>query len=245
MDSLRRKCEEHLVALTTISPSFPHSAIVRSQDPTSQDLFLPSQFTKSQRQAYGLDEIEALEGSLRVGNAHDHLNALRDALGLRGLLVQAKKTHIRGHVQNTRSEASIRRAAQLVKRHQQGYRRNWGAIVRLDVGMGPGSPAAGLQELRDSDVKNLKDIIDSSRPGARSDGLPWIWRSMGNLVRPGASAMEVQRAIDNWEQEGGKSFATLNHRFCDSPTFPVSSAVYLGSYKSCSRSLVGRAGSSL
>ncbi|KAG8972484.1 hypothetical protein FRC05_009837 [Tulasnella sp. 425] len=201
LDALRRRCEEHLSALAIVCPSLPAALITRSQDPTSQDLYLPSQFARSERHAYGLDELATKEGELRVGNAHDHISALKDALGLRSLLVQVKKTHSRGHTQNTRSEASIKRAAQVVKRHKHGYQRNWRAMAKLGVTADDGSPAAGLQELRDSDVRNLKDFLENREYGNQSEELPWIWRSVGKVVSPGASVAEVQEAIENWEHE--------------------------------------------
>lgn len=85
---------------------------------------MPSSFSRQQREAYGLDALAKQEAQLRIGNAHDYLSGLRDALGLRGLLVQVKRTHMRGQIKTTRSEASIARAGKVVERQQAGYRRN-------------------------------------------------------------------------------------------------------------------------
>lgn len=211
LDALRRRCEEHFAALRSLCPEIPEAILGRSQDPTQQDLYLPSSFSLSQRQDYGLTRLAEKEGGLRIGNAHDHLNALKDALGLRRMLVEAKRTHGRGYHHATRSETSIKRASDVVSRHQHGYRRNWDAMVKLGVKLGPGSPAAGLQKLEDSDVQNLRDFIDNRRFAGNSGDLPWIWRLTGNTVAPNASTAEVRQAIESWEQEGNVASFILGY----------------------------------
>ncbi|KAG9011574.1 hypothetical protein FRB90_007155 [Tulasnella sp. 427] len=202
LDALRRRCDQHLSALSAVCPGISQDSVTRLQDPTVQDLHLPSSYTEAQRMAFGIVGIAHKEAQLRVGNAHDNLNALKDALGLRSLLVQAKKTHVRGQVQNTRSEASIKRASQVVLRHKHAYQRDWKAIVSLGVEMGATGPAAGLQELRDNDIRNLREFIDNREYGRSADSLPWIWRSVGNALPLGASISDAQRAVKDWEQEG-------------------------------------------
>lgn len=90
LDALRRRCEEHLLALAVICPGLPEAATTRSQNPTLQPLYLPSHFSQLERSSYGLAKLAKKEEELRVGNAHDHLTALKDALGLKRLLLETK-----------------------------------------------------------------------------------------------------------------------------------------------------------
>ncbi|KAG8982256.1 hypothetical protein FRB90_006913, partial [Tulasnella sp. 427] len=201
LDALRRRLEEHLSALRSLCPSIPPPSFVRSQDPTLQDLYLPSDFSQHERRNYGLNELGKKEGELRIGNAHDHLNSLKDALGLRRMLIEAKKAHVRGYKCTTRSETSIKRAGDVVARHKHGYRRNWNAMGKLGIQSSPNFSAAGLQELRDSDVQSLREFIDKNQYLGNAGELPWIWRSVGGALTASAPMNEVKRAIADWEHE--------------------------------------------
>ncbi|KAG8940497.1 hypothetical protein FRC04_005223 [Tulasnella sp. 424] len=203
MDALRRRIEEHFEALLVVAPGLNGVSLGRAQVPSSQDLYLPSSesFTRAQREAYGLKALGDQEAALRIGNAHDYLSGLKDALGLCSLLIQVKKTHIRGQIKTTRSEASIARAGKVVQRQEAGYRRNWKAMVALGVRTSPGQPGHGLQELRDEDVQGLRNIIENREYSGNPAQLPWIWRSFGDSTSSTASASEVQRSIESWEQE--------------------------------------------
>lgn len=75
-------------------------------------------------------------------------------------------------------------------------------MMRLGVSVAGGGPVAGLQELRDSDLCDLKGFIDERRYTGGSRELPWIWRSLGSVELPGASDSVVQHAIESWEEEG-------------------------------------------
>lgn len=204
LDALRRRIEEHFEALLVVAPGLNGISLSRAQVPTSQELYLPSSelFTRAQREAYGLKALAKQEAVLRVGNAHDYLSGLRDALGLRSLLIQTKKTHARGQIQTTRSEASIARAGKVVQRQEAGYRRNWKAMVALGVQTSPGHPGHGLQELHDNDVQGLRNIIENREYNGNPEQLPWIWKSFSGSTSSSASPSEVQRSIESWEQEG-------------------------------------------
>ncbi|KIO16467.1 hypothetical protein M407DRAFT_85990, partial [Tulasnella calospora MUT 4182] len=170
---------------------------------------LPSSFTEAQREAYGLVALAKQEAELRIGNAHDYLSGLRDALGLRSLLVQAKKTHIRGQIKTTRAEASIERAAKVVQRQEAGYKRNWRAMGILDVKTSLGQPGYGLQELQEGDIKGLQSFIENPQYNGDPAQLPWIWRSFGGSAPTTASTSEVQKLTwvhsqasrDRWWEE--------------------------------------------
>ncbi|KIO29005.1 hypothetical protein M407DRAFT_6484 [Tulasnella calospora MUT 4182] len=66
---------------------------------------------------------------------------------------------------------------------------------------GSNSPAKGLKELKDGDVKNLRDFIDGNNYSGSAGELPWIWRAVGNVLPPDAATTDVKRAIRDWEQE--------------------------------------------
>ncbi|KAG9044328.1 hypothetical protein FS837_008344, partial [Tulasnella sp. UAMH 9824] len=201
LDALRRRCEEHLAALKILCPGIPETTFVRAQDPTRQALYLPSGFNEDDQKAYNLSQLVKQEGELRIGSAHDHLNALKDALGLRRMLVEAKKTHARGLGQVTRYKSSVNRASDVVTRHQGGYRRHWIAISRLGINKETDPRVRGLQDLKDGDVQDLRDFIDSDRFSGKTGDLPWIWRSIEIELSPSSSVSEVKQAILNWEHE--------------------------------------------
>ncbi|KAG9047221.1 hypothetical protein FS837_002783 [Tulasnella sp. UAMH 9824] len=202
MDTLRKRCGEHLSALAVLCPDIPEAALVRSQNPTEQDLYLPSSFSKPLRQEYRLTVLARKEGELRIGNAHDHLAALKDALGLQRMLVQAKRAHVRGNEGKTRAETTVKRAGEVIKRHKEGYRRNWTLMGKLGVDLtGDNSPAKGLKELKDGDVKSLREFTDSDTYSGSLGELPWIWRTVGTVLPHGAGTTDVKQAVRDWEQE--------------------------------------------
>lgn len=209
LDALRKRCEEHLSALKVLCPNIPETTIVRAQDPTRQPLYLPSGFDPDVQREYNLTRLVGQEAELRIGSAHDQLNALKDALGLRRLLAQAKKQHARGLGQATRYQTSLNRASDVIARHQEGYKRNWIAIRKLGVKIEEDPRVNGLQDLKEADVRDLRDFIDSDRFSGRSGDLPWIWRSFSNDQYPGSSVAEVKQAIVNWEQEGKSGLCYL------------------------------------
>lgn len=208
MDALRRRIDEHLEALVTVAPGLNGVLLSRAQAPTSQDLYLPSSFTSTQRETLGLGTLAGQEAQLRVGACHDYLAGLRDALGLRSLLIRAKRTHVRGHIKTTRSEASVARASKVVERQTAGYKRNWIAIGKLGVGTSEGQLGYGLKALEEGDIGNLENFIKDRRYNGNPAELPWIWRSVGGSAPHGASASEVQKSIESWEQEGAKRLAS-------------------------------------
>ncbi|KAG8913776.1 hypothetical protein FRC01_004391, partial [Tulasnella sp. 417] len=201
LDALRRRADEHLEAYIVVAPGLRETSLGRAQVPTSQELYLPSSFSPEQREAYGLIALAKQEAELRIGNAHDYLSGLRDALGLRSLLVQAKKTHVRGHTKTTRAEASITRAGKIVKQKEAGYRRNWKAMKLLGVKTTSGEPGYGLQELEDNDIQDLQNFIESPQYDGDPAKLPWIWRSFSGSAPSTSSTSEVQRTIESWEKE--------------------------------------------
>lgn len=204
LDALRRRIDEHLEALLIVAPGLISISLNRAQVPTSQDLYLPSSFNSTQIETLGLGPLGEQEAQLRIGASHDYLSGLRDALGLRSLLIRAKRAHVRGQIKTTRSEASVVRASKVVERQIAGYKRNWIAIEKLGVGTSKGQPGYGLQALEDGDVGNLENFIKDRRYSGNPIDLPWIWQSVGGSAPHGASASEVQKSIESWEQEGAK-----------------------------------------
>lgn len=206
MDALRRRIDEHLSVLLIIFPHLHQVSLDRSQAPTAQNLYLPSSFSEDQIKEYGMSKLAEQEGQLRVGNAHDHLSSLRDALGLRSLLLQAKEENIRGQVKTTRAEATISRASAVVQRHEAGYRRNYAPFKKLKVGTGPGDSGEGLQELKEGDLKSLRSFIDNNTYTGNPAELPWIWRISGGVIGERSGTGDVRKAVESWEQEGERGY---------------------------------------
>lgn len=164
-------------------------------------LTLPSAFTASQRMALDLNMLAAVETKLRIGNGHDILEKLRKALGLRSFLTRSARNQRAGYKGYTRSQAEIRRAQSIVKQWGHAYRRNWAALVALDV---TGPILRGLQELKSDDLKLLGAWLEDEQYRNPTANLPWIWR-VSPLVREEDNAMdddELAAMVADWNEEG-------------------------------------------
>lgn len=164
-------------------------------------LTLPSAFNSSQRTALGLTMLATIETKLRIGNGHDILEKLRKALGLRSFLTRNARNQKAGYKGYTRSQAEIRRAQSIVKQWGHAYRRNWAALVALDIS---GPILRGLEELKSDDLKLLGVWLEDEQYRNPTGSLPWIWR-VSPLVREGDDAVdddELATMVADWNEEG-------------------------------------------
>lgn len=163
---------------------------------------LPSSFNDAQRQVLGLSRLAKIEIDLRIGHGHDALDKLRKALGVRSFLTRQTRSQQSGYSSYTRGQAEIRRAQSVVKQWGHTYRRNWDALVALDIN--PSDPMLkGLQELKSSDLKLLGAWLDDEQYRNPQSNLPWIWR-VSPLGIDGLQQMddEVAEMVADWNQEG-------------------------------------------
>ncbi|KAG9044753.1 hypothetical protein FS837_007577 [Tulasnella sp. UAMH 9824] len=93
------------------------------------------------------------------------------------------------------------KASAVVQRHVAGYKRNYTPLGKLGVGTGPGHAGEGLQELKDDDLKGLRNFIDNNTYTGNPADLPWIWRISGGVISERSGTGDVSKAIESWEHE--------------------------------------------
>ncbi|KAG9041726.1 hypothetical protein FS837_011831 [Tulasnella sp. UAMH 9824] len=177
-ERLRNRLAEHHLTLLRVCPELQEADLVQGQPPTTQRLYLPSNFTDKDRSKYKLEKIAEKEAQIQIAEAHDALRRLRNALGLKALLLQSQKKHVRGYEQNTKARGSVVIAEKGIKRQAEAYRRAWNAIRYLDVAVGPNEPAGDLRPLLNGDIVPLREFSDDRRYVGDDEGIPWIWRQL-------------------------------------------------------------------
>lgn len=153
---------------------FPALSTAEKERATSLDLqkiYLPSHFGPTRRTALGLNALGKLEERLRVAQAHESLEMVRDYLGLKRSLVKAKKTSIRGYTLVTRLENAIQNTEKLLRRARVTYNRAYNSLKSLGAPMGLGTEAGPLEVLKEGDLRHLRDWTKDGRVHQRSGGL--------------------------------------------------------------------------
>lgn len=215
-EQLRNRLGEHLSTLLRVCPELQEADLVRGQPPTTQKLYLPSDFIDTDRSKYKLEKIAEKEAQIQIAEAHDALRRLRNSLGLKALLLQSQKKHVRGYEQITKARGSVVIAERGIKRQAEAYKRAWNSICLLDVAVGPDKPAGDLRPLLDRDIVPLRDFSDDRRYVGDNEGIPWIWRLV-SVNRTDCEAEEgVIGTVNSWNNEG----------VCVSPDWIVAQCLY-------------------
>ena len=169
---------------------------------------LPSSFTDEERQSLDIAPLIDVEVDLRIGHAHDVLERLRQALGLKSFLIQESQQTRAGnrseeydrHDPRTRAEHKVKHSWDLVQEWVQLYNTSWNALCRLGVDE---RRMCGLRELKDKDLIMLGGWIQEQRyktGSSNGEQLPWIWR-----LSPLSSTQEVgelSQKVASWNEEG-------------------------------------------
>jgi hypothetical protein len=180
---------------------------------------MPSTFNPSQREQFQLTTLAILEVELRIGQAYDALERLRQALGVRSFLTRhVRQTH--GYKNTTRAQENIRRADTSVKRWAKVYRKSFSALQNLPV---DASRVEGLRYLEEKDLVLLSEWLEdeeyksigslSKTPNHRP--LPWIW-----TVSPAAVSADegaVEKAVLDWNEGVCMSKGSPNRSYSDPP----------------------------
>lgn len=175
-----------------------------SRAPTAEgkDLCLPLSFTGMEQTQLGLEALVKVEIQLRIGHCYDCLTKLREALGLKSLLLQSKRTHMRGYHLKTRSEMPTQRATDLVHRSARLYRRSWQAVASR-CGEGPKSVLGTLQRLEEADLSTLEALVQDGRFNPGDEPISWIWRTVPHLGLGGGPDKDL--AYASWIDESKPS----------------------------------------
>ena len=139
-----------------------------------ETLFMPSDFTSSERTVLGITVLGGEEVKLREGQAFDALQAIQSAVKCVLSLWDHKHKDSRGQTQNTRSLVLIKKAEARRDNHMETYAAARKAMISLgflDDVSGDRSPFPPLK-LEDTFMKSRqrrREVGDSRRP----DGPLW------------------------------------------------------------------------
>ena len=168
------------------SPSEPLD--IRDINISATDLWLPSGIGSRVPWDKSLGDYEWL---LRVAQAKDALEDLRQNLYLRDFLWKKKKEVSRGIRENTRSQALIERASAKVTASAAKYRIARAALSQLAPFLSKDfSWASEMRELSESDVEGLP----AEGWGEGRKRLSWIWVAVG--MGPSGDGSQLQPLAD-------------------------------------------------
>ncbi|KAG8909219.1 hypothetical protein FRC00_010506 [Tulasnella sp. 408] len=200
-ERLRNRLDEHFSTLLRVAPALQEANLIRGQPPTLQKRYLPSDFSPKQREQYQLENLASKEIKIQVAEAYDALRRLRNALGLKALLIQSKKTHIRGYKNVGKARASINTAEKGVQREAEAYKRARQALISLEVNIGPDSEVGHLQPLLEGDLVPLREFTTDRRFVPSDQETSWIWKSLGGRGTYAEAEDEVLKTVSSWNDE--------------------------------------------
>jgi hypothetical protein len=200
-NNLRRK----ITSWTTIQQLYiPNVHVLRSRDhathdgqeevPEKTELYLPSSICRSDRVNVCDLRLMKVEWMLRVPQANDALDSLRDGLRVRSFLYMDKDRFQRGQHANTRSRGIIARIEAKIAAAAATYTVAREALISLSSPLDQVGCETSFPHLKLSDIRGLIDPEDQSRnrhvPGQKrssktvpSEGhrtLSWIWTRIGD-----------------------------------------------------------------
>ncbi|KAF8888032.1 hypothetical protein BD779DRAFT_1611372 [Infundibulicybe gibba] len=141
--------------------------------PHKIQLWLPSAIGKKATFSKHLAEIE---WKLRIGQAYESLDALRNNLRIRSHLFKFKDRFIRGQAANTRARNSIDLIQARVDASGEEYRAARSALVSLGGLLGKVGWQEKLPILADSDKHEISEGEFGISDGKQK--LSWIWKSL-------------------------------------------------------------------
>ncbi|KAF8871980.1 hypothetical protein BD779DRAFT_1453348 [Infundibulicybe gibba] len=141
--------------------------------PHKIQLWLPSAIGKKATFSRHLAEIE---WKLRIGQAYESLDALRNNLRIRSHLFKFKDRFIRGQAANTRARNSIDLIQARVDVSGEEYRAARSALVSLGGLLGKVGWQEKLPILADSDKREISEGEFGISDGKQK--LSWIWKSL-------------------------------------------------------------------
>lgn len=196
---LAQKITAHFKRYTELAPAIENFQIESSAAKELQKLYLPSSFVDDERTRLELVPLAKLEMKLRIGHAHESLEKLRGALGLRSGLARTQKASVRGQTAVTRAASYLRRADRLIQEAKESYVASYHAASRLGCTF-KGTDGSALRMLSDDDLVPLSSYTEHSR--WKTSGVPvsWIWR----IAEDGPDQDVKDNEDETWINEGEK-----------------------------------------
>jgi hypothetical protein len=133
---------------------------------------LPSSFRRDCLLALRGEEIAEQERELRIGQANDSLELLRDALASKSLIFRTEVRNADSQRKITRSWGEVEKVNVRIRRYVGTYRRTRAAMINLDLAP---EELAKFQVITPSDLKMSSDVVEENRVGQRNDKMAWFW----------------------------------------------------------------------
>ncbi|KAJ7755315.1 hypothetical protein DFH07DRAFT_743385 [Mycena maculata] len=197
--------------------------VISEPDKPSQweKLFLPSDFTSSERTKLGLETLGAEELKLRQGEANDALRSLREHIQHSQALRQHKNAHsnaVHGQEKNTGAVQKIKDVQTKIQSYVNKHRQARTAMIAL--GCNPQDPKFGFPELRDEDLytKNV-DQPHNLGDGGKVEGGIWRQGYHGTLSEVEQAKYVLDSAQVQWhrahaDMERWQEVEILAQEFC-------------------------------
>ncbi|GBE87373.1 hypothetical protein SCP_1100480 [Sparassis crispa] len=151
--------------------------------PESEVLALPSDFSSSERQTFGLEILATFERRIRMGQAYDLLSAIKESLWHQGAFLSDKTKHVQGQKDNTRAQRMIQSVAKHTRSLARRYNHNRQRLIDLRMD-DDDSPLRTIDLKKDLTIKNIR-VAHSL--GDSKEVRVWFW----NVAPPGATAQDV------------------------------------------------------
>jgi hypothetical protein len=121
--------------------------------------------------------LRLYEWEIRLAQAHDALQELRQCLRIRSSLLMYKKEWVRGQGANTRAQNALERVLGRQAACTARYNAAWEALNPLASQLGKLGWQRGLRPLHSDDIRPLID--PDIMPGQGRRKLTWIWTMSG------------------------------------------------------------------
>lgn len=121
-----------------------------------------------------LASLRAEELELRMGQANDCLEKLRQALGLKAIIYRQHFRSADSTWSGTRSKQEVLRCQIKIEKSVRSYQRARSAMQRL--GIDQDILRKSYQEILPDQLSVNKEVTEENRFGQGSDSLAWFWR---------------------------------------------------------------------
>lgn len=153
--------------------------------PEHMILPLPSSKGKKWCVSNGLMALMEKEIQLRIGQANESLQDIRNELGYKTYLYMERRKQNRTQESNRRSGHVFRVSAMNLNKHVNKYKQAYDALEALGA-------TDNFQPIQNSDLKINMDIAEEKRFGQSQDTLSWIWTSGQRAMEGGTSEKQKE-----------------------------------------------------
>ncbi|KAG5634201.1 hypothetical protein H0H81_002915, partial [Sphagnurus paluster] len=162
--------------------------------PESRSILLPSNMSKQDRKAFGLNSLRKKELALRQGQANEALQAIRIGIGEKSFRFRNNFRPANSKGLKTRAWTLINNAGKKLQQHRLLYRQARQAMILLGADH---LTRETYKDLTTDDMKTSTAVQQTNASGQRNAELSWIWRMEGIFDGDeDAFVTELQRV--NW-----------------------------------------------